>query len=141
MTTKIHPNGATFISPYLTVVDVKKAAEFYQKAFNFTSSELMTLPDGTPVHGALKYKDQIVMIGKQGAYNTNVLAPCVSGVKSPMALYIYCDEVDSFYQNAVAAGAISVVAPQNTFWGDRMCCLQCPDGYEWSFATHLADNQ
>ena len=85
----------------------------------------------------LKYDDQLIMIGKQGAYGGETIAPAVSKIKSPMSLYIYCNDVDTFYQEALAAGAISGSAPENTFWGDRMCQLECPNGYTWCFATHL----
>lgn len=139
MTTLKHPNGATYVSPYLTVLDVVKAAEFYTNAFGFEVKEIVPAHDHTALHGELKYADQLIMLGKQGAYGSETLAPAASKVKSPMSLYIYCDDVDAFYQKAVAAGAISIKVPEDTFWGDRMCALECSNGYHWCFATHLGN--
>ena len=31
------------------------------------------------------------------------------------------------------------VAPQDMFWGDRMCKLTDPAGHVWNFATNVAD--
>lgn len=137
MTKTNHPNGANYVSPYLTVLDVQRSADFYHQAFKFTISQLCPSEEGAILHGELKYEDQLIMIGKQGAYGGETLAPVTSKVKSPMNLYIYCKDVDAFYQEALTAGATSVSAPENTFWGDRMCSLECPNGYVWCFATHL----
>jgi uncharacterized glyoxalase superfamily protein PhnB len=54
-------------------------------------------------------------------------------------LYVYCDDVDKFFARATAAGAKVVAPPTDMFWGDRMCRISDPDGYEWSFATNVAD--
>ena len=66
------------------------------------------------------------MLGKAGVYGGKTLAPKDSGVDSPLNLYVYCENVDTFHKKAVEAGAISLGAPDNMFWGDRMCRLQIP---------------
>lgn len=128
------PSGASWINPYLRVSDVQIAADFYQQAFGFMVRELAAGPDGALCHGELTYQQQLLMIGNYGNDLTQA-SPKVLGVESPMSLYLYCECVDDFYKNAVQAGAISLEAPADTFWGDRMCRLQDPDGYTWAFAT------
>lgn len=137
MSSSPRPQGVTWVSPYITVKNVDAAANFYHKAFNFEIKEIATGEDGTAGHGELKYKDQLLMIGKQGAWGGTTQTPKSSGIESPINLYLYCEDVDQFHQNAVAAGAESLDAPQDMFWGDRMCKLKDPDGYVWCFATHL----
>src|SRR5438105_4572539 len=136
MTKSYLPKHATPVSPYITVKNVDKAANFYHKAFGFEILELARDEKNVPVHGELKYKSQLIMLGKEGAYEGKTLSPMTSKVASPMNLYIYCEDVDTFYQLAVKAGAKSLTAPDDMFWGDRMCALQCPDEYTWCFATH-----
>jgi uncharacterized glyoxalase superfamily protein PhnB len=131
------PEGVTWVSPYITVKDVDTAITFYQKAFNFDKKEAVPGEDGTTWHAEMKYKNQLLMFGKAGAYDKKSQAPQTSKVECPMSLYLYCENVDQFYEDAIAAGAKSIIEPQDMFWGDRMCKLQCPDGYHWAFATHI----
>lgn len=125
------------VSPYLTLVDVLAGVDFYRKAFDFRVGDLSRDAQGTILHAEVMYYDQLLMFGKQGAHNSPLLAPVTSHVPSPITLYLYCDNVDQFHLKAVTAGAISLASPEDMFWGDRMCRLQCPDGYVWCFATRL----
>ena len=95
MSTAKQPH-ANWVSPYITVVDADKAADFYRKAFKFEILHLAAGDDGSTWH-----------------------------------------DVDSLYEAALKAGAKSLGAPENMFWGDRMCRLQDLDGYIWCFATAI----
>jgi uncharacterized glyoxalase superfamily protein PhnB len=90
--------------------------------------------DKTISHAEMEYNGQKIMFGKQTACEKK--PPMLAkDAECPISLYVYCEDVDSFYKAAVAAGANSLAAPEDTFWGDRMCRLQDPEGYQWSFAT------
>jgi len=54
-------------------------------------------------------------------------------------LFLYTKDVDSAFQNAVAAGCKATMPLQNMFWGDRYGKLQDPFGYQWGMATHIED--
>jgi PhnB protein len=129
------PKKISWLSPYITVKDVAAAADFYHKAFKFEVMELAPGEDGTPCHGELNYKDQLIMIGKEGAWQGTTKTPLTSQVESPITLYLYCENVDDFYNFAISANAKSIAPPEDMFWGDRMCRLQDLDGYIWCFAT------
>lgn len=124
------------LSPYLTVKDVKIAADFYQKAFNFELLELKADNDGTPVHAEMKFKDQLILFGKEGAFGGTLKSPKSSLTESPITLCITCDDVDDFYGSATGQGAKSLSEPEDMFWGARMCRLQDKDNYTWCFLTH-----
>jgi uncharacterized glyoxalase superfamily protein PhnB len=124
-----------WVSPYLTVTDAAAAVEFYQRAFGFTKRTAMTGPDGVITHAELTWNDAVIMLGPEGAYGGVIQAPATSGTVSPVTLYVYCADVDALYARAVAAGARTEVAPEKTFWGDRMCRVLDPDGHAWCFAT------
>lgn len=118
--------------PCFTVIDSKKSIEFYKSAFGFTCAR----PEDDYIE--MRYKDVVIMFGKEGQFEGDTSkAPKTSGVKIPLTLYIYCDDVDAFYKNALKNGAKSLAEPQDTFWGDRFCKLEDIDGYEWSFAKRI----
>jgi PhnB protein len=137
--TSVRPNQFPWVSPYITVTDVDAATDFYVKAFDFKLKEKAPGDDGKSVHAELFYKDQILMLGKEGAYGHKSLSPRTSKVESPMNLYLYCENIDQFHQHAVKSGAEVISAPEDMFWGDRMCRVKCPDGYVWAFATNIGE--
>lgn len=125
----------SLVSPYITVQDVDKAANFYKAAFRFDIHELARGEDGVTLHAELTYKSQLIMLGREGAYAGKCKPPVSNGVESPITLYVYTDNVDDFYQHAVSNQAAGITPPEDMFWGDRMCKLKDPDGYVWCFAT------
>lgn len=135
------PENVTWLSPHITVSDVDKMANFYEKAFNFTKLDLVPGDDGSTWHGEMRYKDQMIMLGKAGAYNEKSKPPFLSGLSSPVNLYLYCEDVDQFYKHAITSGAVTLLEPQDMFWGDRMCRLKDPEGFEWCFASFLGERK
>ncbi len=133
------PEGAPWILPYVIVNDVDKAVDFYERAFGFERINVVPGEDSTSWHAELKYQDHLIMFGKAGAYGNKTLPPIVSGIESPINLYLYCENVDHFYAHALQAGAEALTPPENTFWHDRMCRLQDPEGYIWCFASYLGE--
>lgn len=133
----VRPPYAPWITPYMTLQYPEKTVDFYQRAFQFEVKELVPGEDGSVWHVEMTYQGQLLMMGKQGTWGGTTEAPACSGVSSPINLYVYVDNVDSFYQHAIQQGAKSLVEPANMFWGDRMCNLEDPEGYSWCFATYL----
>jgi PhnB protein len=139
MNTQTEASPATpAVSPYLTVRNVMEAVQFYEKAFRFKVSEVKSGEDEIGLHAEMSYKGPLIMCGNEGAYGSPLKAPATSGVESPMTLCLYCDDVDEFYKTSLSQGAKSISAPEDMFWGYRMCRLQDPDGYTWCFMTPTA---
>ncbi len=44
------------------------------------------------------------------------------------------EELDKLYQKALDAGAKSLIAPRDTFWGGYDCYFADPDGHPWEIA-------
>lgn len=131
------PDHMPWLSVYLCVKDAAKAMEFYQSAFTFKpTDEIIRDDDGNIMHVGMQYEQALVMFGPEAKFEDGTKAPITTGTRSPVNMFIYCDDVDAFYKNAVANGADSEQAPENMFWGDRMCKLRDPDGHIWGFATH-----
>ncbi len=134
------PADMPWLTPYLTVRDAEKSLDFYTRAFGFEAGmEPMRDSSGKINHAEMRYREAYIMMAPEGVWGGTSQAPVTSGTEVPLGLYVYCDDVDGFYKNAVDQGAESVDEPNDMFWGDRMCTLRDPDGYVWSFATNVAD--
>jgi uncharacterized glyoxalase superfamily protein PhnB len=132
------PSGTPWLSPYLTVKDSDATLDFYQRAFGFEKKFAFPGPDGKTAHAEMVYRDALIMFGPEGA-GGECKAPATLGVQPPVALCVYCDDVDALFARATAAGARVGFPPQDMFWGDRLCKLTDPDGHVWNFATNIAD--
>ncbi len=132
------PTEMPWVTPFLTVKDADAALAFYQKAFGFEKRFSMPGPDGKTAHAEVRWRDGVIMFGPEGPQN-KCKAPSTLGMRSPVGIFVYCEDVDALYKRATAAGAKSEMPPQDMFWGDRMCTVVDPDGHIWSFATNVAD--
>lgn len=136
------PPGYSWLSPYLIVKDADAALTFYAKAFGFEKRMNLAGPDGKSMHAEMMWQDAVIMLGavpEAKLEEHSCRPPVVQGVRSPINLYVYCDDVDALFARAVAAGAKAIKPPQDQFYGDRTCALEDPDGYWWYFATNVRD--
>lgn len=135
------PPHAARLTPYLSVRDPEASIKFYEKAFGFKAAPQTTMrgPDGKIMHAEMRFHEAVIMFAPEGAWGGKCRSPATSGTAAPISLYLYCDDVDAFFKKATAAGATTVSPLQDMFWGDRMCALADPDGYQWSFATNVGD--
>lgn len=138
MGTDQHCKSCPTLIPYLTVSNTKAAISLYQKAFGFKwLNEAEMAADGTLDHVEMQYKDVLIMFAGEGCFGSTKRTFTKLGAESPMTLYFYCDDVDQMHNTAVASGMQSLMEPNDAHWGDRMCILKDPDGYEWMFAKRI----
>jgi uncharacterized glyoxalase superfamily protein PhnB len=135
MTSKAKPADSPWLVPYFMVKDADKALDFYTRAFGFEKRMAMPGEDGRTMHAEMTYKDMLLMFGPEGC-STAGKSPATTGVKPPMSLYLYCEDVDALCKRAEAAGAHVERPPTDQFYGDRSCALVDPDGHIWGWATH-----
>jgi uncharacterized glyoxalase superfamily protein PhnB len=65
--------------------------------------------------------------------------PARSGARDALSFYIYVPDIDAHHAQAGGAGAEVLQAPADQFWGDHIAIHCCPDGYHWTFATHVTE--
>ncbi len=130
-------NRMPWLVPNLTVKDIASAAEFYAKAFNFYCKGTSLGNDNIPWHAELQYKDQIIILSKEGIPGKTTLTPKNNGTPSSMNLYFYCDNADTIFHQSILAGAEVRNPPADTQWGDRIAIVSDLDGYYWVIATSL----
>lgn len=138
------PEHSAWLVPFLTVTDLPKAIAFYVTAFGFDECPEVepAVHEGDVIHAAIKYKGKTIFnMMKEFAFGQEIATPAHKQQTSPISLYVYVDDVDSWYANAKQQGADILDAPETMFWGDRTCRVKDLDGYEWIFATNVADDQ
>ncbi len=123
------------LTPCVIVEDVKKSMDFYTQVFGFDLLEKHER-EGVITGATLKLGEVTFMLFSKllstGAKNMSS-EPITNAGNS---LYAYCPDVDMLYENALKHGAVSLIEPEDAFWGDRYCQLRDPDGYTWCFATY-----
>lgn len=124
------------LTPMLAVSDVRRAADFYKKAFGFAVKGVMDSPQGA-IHAELRLRDTTLMLSPESRQQNNLSANSIGN--TPATLYVLVDNVDTTFTSAVAAGAKVIMPVMDMFWGDRCCTVSDPDGNKWMLATHKAE--
>jgi PhnB protein len=131
------PQGYHTVTPYLAVQGAAEAIAFYQRAFGAKEIVRMDGPAGKIAHAEIKIGDSMVMLGDEMPSG---------GCRSPQSLggstvniFLYVEDVDSVFNQAVSAGGKVEMPVTDMFWGDRFGKLTDPFGHSWSLATHKED--
>jgi uncharacterized glyoxalase superfamily protein PhnB len=85
-------------------------------------------PDGKVMHAELQIGGSVLMLAE-----AMIDSPTQGGI------HLYVTDVDAVYQRAIAAGATTIMPPQDMFWGDRFARIADPFGQKWGIATHKED--
>ncbi|PCE29300.1 VOC family protein [Burkholderia ubonensis] len=131
------PADVPWLTPYLAVRNAHAAIDFFKAAFGFELRDVLD-EDGAIMHVEMVYRGQlIVMFAPEGAFGSTARTPRSAGETAPQSFYLYVDDVDATWQRALDAGAKSLSAPQDQFWGDRFAQVEDLDGYRWALARRL----
>jgi PhnB protein len=130
MAVKPIPEGYHTLSPSLIVDPASEAIDFYKRAFGAEERGVMPGPDGKIAHAELQVADPYPM--------QNAKSPKELGGTS-VSLFMYVEDVDAAFKQAIDAGATSTMEPDDMFWGDRFGALMDPFGHAWALATHVED--
>ena len=129
MSVKPIPAGYHTVTPYLVVPSVADQIDFVVKAFFAEITECLKSEDGIILHAEARIGNSIIMLSPgRGDYKP-----------SPCSLYLYVPDTDTIYAQALEAGATSVMAPADQFYGDRNAGVVDPAGNHWWIATHIED--
>ena len=135
---KTIPEGYHSINPYLVVRNAARAIEFYKKAFGAEERFRMHGPDGkTIMHADLKIGDSVFMLTEESRDMKSLSPESIGG--SPVSLYVYVEDVDAVFNQAISEGATALYPVRDQFYGDRSGYLKDPFGHLWTIATHKKD--
>jgi uncharacterized glyoxalase superfamily protein PhnB len=124
------PPGHYTVTPYIAVENAKGLIEFLRKAFNAVETHpATTRPDGTVMHAEMRIGNSPVMLAEA----------CGEWKPRTACLYLYVEDVDAVYKQAIAAGGTSIMPPTDMFYGDRSGGVNDTFGNMWWMATHIED--
>lgn len=129
------PDGYHSTTPYLIVKDADRAVSFYQQAFDAIELRRYVDKSATVRNVQIKIGDSPVMLG---------IRPDDSQVSEPKAgdlprvsIYLFVDDADRVFQQAVANGATPLYPPEDQDYGNREGGIVDPFGVTWWIATRL----
>lgn len=131
------PEGYPRVTPYLHVSGAAAAIDFYSSVLGAQERMRMPAPGGKIGHAEVEIGESIIMLADEFP-DMDVRGPKAIG-GTPVTLHVYVDDVDAVFDAALAAGATSVRAVENQFYGDRVGQFEDPFGHRWSVATHVED--
>lgn len=116
--------GLRTVTPFLHPRGVPAYIEFLTRAFGAVEEFRHQTPEGVVMHARLRIGNAAIEMGDtQGA-----------GEPMPASFYLYVADADALYEQAVAAGAKSLLPPTDQSYGDRMAAVEDPMGNVWSIA-------
>jgi len=135
------PQTTQRIVPMIVFTDAPAGLEFLTRAFGFTETERLDMPDGTVGHAEVAFEGSVVMVASA---NDGIPDLGVPRLRSPMDLpahevqiRVYVDDLDSHFERARAAGAEIIVPPADQGYGERIYRAADPEGHRWIFAQRL----
>lgn len=119
------PDGYQSVIPYLHVNGADKLIAFMKDVFDAQEIAVYPRPDGTVGHAALRIGDSVVELADVSA----------EWPAMPCAMQVYVPDADAAYHRALKAGASSLIAPADQFYGDRTASVRDSCGNNWYIAT------
>ena len=112
------------VTVYFHPIGAQRFIDFVTNAFG--GRELMRHAEGDMVmHAKVQIRDSVIELG-EARYPEQPL---------PTAIYLYVDDVDAVYEQALNAGATSMLAPIDQPFGDRNAWVKDPFDNVWYIAA------
>lgn len=118
--------GFGTVTSYLMVREVDPVVTFMTEAFEATEVYRTTGSAGGQ-HVEVQIGDSRVMLGGSQPGGTTPV---------PVCLFLYVEDTDRVYHSAIAAGATSMLEPDDHFEEKRGAAVTDPFGNQWFIATH-----
>jgi PhnB protein len=89
------------------------------------------------MHAELELGDSLIMLSDPFPQASTKTPKELGGTS--VNVFLYVEDTDAAYKQAVDAGATSLMEPDDMFWGDRFSSFEDPFGHTWTIATHIED--
>lgn len=115
------------VTIYFHPIGAPRFIDFLQQAFGAQVVERHQSPEGFVYHAKVRLGDSIVEMGE--AHD--------QWQPKQSSIYMYVEDVDATYRQALSAGATSVSEPADQPYGDRTASINDEFGNVWQLATRL----
>src|SRR5262249_41328978 len=130
------PDGHHSIIPHIAVRGADQAIAFYKRAFGAKEVSRHPAPDGKSImHAEVQIGDSRLFLNDEFPDMGCVSPLALNG--TPVTIHLWTEDVDTVFNQAVAAGAQVAMPVTDMFWGDRYGQVTDPFGHRWSIATHV----
>lgn len=124
------PEGFHSITPYVLVDDAARFIDFLKQAFGAEEIARVPRDDGAIMHAEIKIAGSMLELAD---------APGGDARPTPIAIWLFVENVDETFIRAQKAGAVSIHPPQDQNYGNREASVRDPFGNNWYIATPLED--
>ena len=131
------PQGLHTVTPSIFVAGAAQAIDFYKRAFGAQERMRFPGPDGNIMHAEIQIGDSTIMLADEMPEAGGRGPKAYGG--SPVSFFVYDENVDARWKQAIDAGAKEIMPLIDQFWGDRAGCLEDPFGHHWWLAQHMKD--
>ena len=126
--------GFSTITPYMMFDDALAAFEYYKKAFGAIEISAQKDANGILRHAELRIGESPIMMATAVPEYAFLKSPAAYG-GSPMQIFVYCDDADAWFAQAIEHGAKEVMPMSDQSYG-RTGGVEDPFGYTWWITTH-----
>ena len=119
--------------PSVFYKDRRAALDWLEKAFGFEVSYLLVDSNDNVAHAEMSFGDGVVMIA--GEFIEWSKSPLSVGGANTQRIFVHLEDgVDQHCERARKAGAKIVMAPNDTFYGERSYMAEDHEGHHWTFS-------
>lgn len=130
------PHGYTALTPFIVLGDARKAVEWYRDVFGARIVDITEI-GGAVAHAELDFGNGRLQLGEPMPPYGLVAPP--SGDEDCYSIALYCSDVDSIVEQALAAGGILREPVTDFVSGDRFGSIRDPFGVRWTIMTRVED--
>ena len=125
------PEGFTSVNPYLFASDPEELISFLKEAFDALELSRTVNPrNGEIGNCILKLGDSCIMLSQARGEFENMST----------SFYLFVENVDEVYEQALKAGATDVLEPMDMDYQDRQAGVLDPAGNYWWISKRLVES-
>ncbi|MEM7031636.1 MAG: VOC family protein [Chloroflexota bacterium] len=134
-TTSPIPEGFHTVTPFLIVRDIEQAIAFYKTAFTATELNRYVDDDNRLKNVELKIGDSPIMVSQHETVEVN--EDRTLNNLPVISIYLYVEDADQLFQQAIATGARELYPVQLQSYGNREGAVADPFGNFWWIGTKV----
>jgi PhnB protein len=115
------------VTQYFHPIGAQGLIDFLKNAFSAEEVMRHEEPEGMILHAKVRIGDSVVELGEARTPSQPM----------PSTIYLYVEDCDALYEQALKAGGVSVLPPADQPYGDRNAWVKDPFDNIWYLATHL----
>jgi PhnB protein len=115
------------VTQYFHPIGAQGLIDFLKNAFSAEEVMRHQESEGMILHAKVRLGDSIVELGEARTPSQPM----------PSTIYLYVEDCDAMYEQALKAGGVSVQPPADQPYGDRNAWVKDPFDNVWYIATHL----